>query len=178
MSKQRAKEVLDRDPITAKSKLKMRAKPNWEVMEAEDEETPDRFRVPPGLIPDSLSAQWVTDSVFGQAQNQHRSNFEKRGWTPVHQEDFDGVLDGKFMPKGRTGEIILDGMVLMVRPREMTEKAELKERRKALEQVAIKERALRSGDLPNVSLDSQHPSAVNTNRVSKTYERVEIPDSD
>ena len=154
--------------------LKMRAKPNWETMDAFGPETPDRYRIDPSLIPDGMSAQWVTDTVFGQGVPQHRSEFERGGWTPVHQEDFDGQFDGMFMPKGKQGEINVDGLVLMVRPMEITKKAHYNNRVKAHNQVAIKEQALRGGDLP-ISLDAAHPTAIRSNKVSKTLERVEIP---
>lgn len=163
-----------REPMEKASRWKMRATPNWETMDASGSETPDRYRIDPSLVPDGMSLQWVTDSVYGQAMPRHRSDFERGGWTPVHQEDFDGQFDGLFMSKGQSGEINVDGLVLMARPKELTERAEHKNRMKAYEQVSIKERALRGGDLP-VSLDPTHPSAISSNRVNKTLERVEIP---
>lgn len=153
---------------------KMRATPNWETMDPIGEATPDRFRINPDLIPDGLDAQWITDSVYGQSVPQHRSEFERGGWTPVHQDDFDGQFDGMFMPKGKQGEINVDGLVLCVRPKQLSLKAKRINDRKAREQVAIKEAALRGGDLP-VSLDPTHPSALRTNKVEKTLERVVIP---
>jgi len=173
------KKPTDREPIASKaegvsSKLKMKAKPNWVEIDSEEEDTPDRFRVPPNLIPEGMIAQWVTDSVFGQPVPQHRAAFEKKGWTPVHQEDFDGAFDGRYMPKGRGGEIIQDGMVLMMRPKELSEQADLRNRRRALEQVALKEQSLLSGNV-GVTLDGTHPSAVKTNRISKSFERIDVP---
>lgn len=158
------------------TRYKMKAKPNWddEDIDGMPEESPDRLSIDPALVPDGMSLQWVTDSVYGQQTPQHRARFEKRGWTPVHQEDFDGVFDGMFMPKGAAGEIKVDGMVLMARPAEMTRKAQAEDRRKAQEIIRIKEQALRGGDL-NTSLDSQHPSALKTNRVNRTMERIEVP---
>src|SRR3989304_2837918 len=99
--------------------FKMKAKPNWENSDPDQEDTPDRLRINPALIPEGMAAQWVTDSVYGQGVPQHRADFERKGWTPVHQEDFDGQFDGMFMPKGKTGEIIVDGLVLMMRPSTM-----------------------------------------------------------
>lgn len=158
------------------TRYKMKAKPNWEDVETDSfsDDSPDRLRIDPALVPEGMSLQWVTESVYGQPMPQHRAEFEKRGWTPVHQEDFDGVYDGMFMPKGAEGEIKLDGMVLMARPEELTRKARMQDRRKANEVVRIKEQALRGGDI-NTSLDSQHPSALSTNRISRTMERIEIP---
>ena len=156
---------------------KMKAKPNWEDDDIDNlpDESPDRLRVDPAIVPEGMSLQWVSDSIYGQAIPQHRAKFEKRGWTPIHQEDFDGVFDGLFMPKGMEGEIKVDGMVLMARPAEMTRKAKLVERRNAQEAVRIKEQALRGGDI-NTSLDSQHPSALQTNRINRTMERIQIPE--
>lgn len=165
--------VVDREPVS--SKVRMKAKPNWENVNIEDEETPDRLKIADHLIPEGMSFLWVTDSVYGQSMPQHRAKFERMGWTPVHQEDFDGQLDGLFMPAGVAGEIKSDGLVLMARPREMTEASRQKDRRKAAEQVRIKESALRSGDLP-VTLDASHPTAVGYNRISKSYERISVPD--
>lgn len=157
---------------------KMRMKPNWETMNPEeDTDTPDRLRIPRDQIPEGMDLQWVTDSIYGQPQPQRRAEFEKKGWTPVYQEDFDGRYDGRFMPKGKDGEINVDGAVLMARPLELSLRAKQKDRRAALEQVAIKEQALRGGDL-GTSLDTSDPSAVNLNRngIKKTIERISIPE--
>lgn len=161
----------------APARYKMKAKPNWDEdnIDGMEDESPDRLAIDPNLIPEGMSLQWITDSVYGQSVPQHRARFEKRGWTPVHQEDFDGILDGLFMPRGAEGEIKVDGMVLMARPEEMSQRARASDRRKAQEVIRIKEQALRGGDI-NTSLDSQHPSALNTNRINKTMERIHIPD--
>ncbi len=169
----RQEPVIEREPTRTKN-FKMRARPNWETVDPNAMDSPDRLKIDPSLIPEGMSAQWVTDSVLGQGVPQHRADFERKGWTPVHQDDFDGQFDGMFMPKGKNGEINVEGLVLMMRPKEMTDKAELQNRRQAYNQVAIKEQALRGGDIP-VTLDAQHESARRTNRINKTMERIEIP---
>lgn len=172
------KVVVEREPMRAEvpaARWKMRATPNWETMDAEGEGTPDRFHIPKAMIPEGMSAQWVTTTVYGQDFTNHRTKFERHGWTPVHQDDFDGRFDGMFMPKGRPGEITLDGLVLMMRPEEITERARLRDNIAAREAVSIKEQALRGGDV-GTSLDSRHPSALNANRISKTIERITIPE--
>jgi hypothetical protein len=163
--------------VKAPVRHQMKAKPNWEGLDADDfgVESPDRLGIDPDLVPEGMSLQWVTNTVRGQDFGQHRAQFEKRGWTPIHQSDFEGVFDGMFMPKGADGEIQLEGLVLMARPSEMTRKAKLADRRNADEAIRIKEQALRGGDL-NTSLDSQHPSALKTNRINRTMERIQIPD--
>ena len=158
-----------------KPSLKMRAKPNWIDIDPTAEDTIDKLRIDPALVPEGMSLQWVTESVYGQPQPQRRATFEKGGWTPVYQDDFDGQLDGMFMPKGVDGEIKMEGLVLMARPEQMTMAAKRREKRQANEQVAIKEAALTGGDI-NTSLDSQHPSAVRFNHINKTRERIVIPE--
>jgi hypothetical protein len=157
-------------------KYKMKAKPNWEDVDPNMEDTPDRLRIPFEQWPEGMSLQWVTDSVLGQSMGQHRSTFERTGWTPVHQSDFDGRFDGMFMQRGVEGEIKYEGLVLMARPMELTLKAKREEQRRAREQIEIKERALRGGDIPNVTLDATHKSALQTNKIGKSYERIAVPE--
>lgn len=154
---------------------KMRAQPNWENFDPTEAETPDRLRISKDLIPDGMDLQWVTDSVFGQGVPQHRQRFERTGWTPVHQEDFDGRFNGMFMPFNAQGEINVDGMVLMARPLELSIKARRRDQREAIETVSRKERQLRGGDLP-ISLDASHPTAVSFNKVGKSMERITVPE--
>lgn len=155
---------------------KMKAKPNWDdIDEMAFSENPDRLHIDRSMIPEGMDLQWVTDSVFGQSMPQHRADFEKRGWTPVHQDDFDGQFNGMWMAKDAPGEIKVDGLVLMARPLELSRRARLIDRRKANEQIQIKEAALRGGELPGVTLDAQHPNAVNSNRINKSFERLEVP---
>ena len=122
-------------------------------------------------IPDGMSYQWVTDSILGALQPQRRAQFERKGWMPVPSERHDGV----WTPKGFCGEINVDGLVLMERPKEYTDMAIKNDKRKAREQVWIKEQQLRGGDV-NVTLDGKHRSAVNSNRINKSYEPLHVPD--
>lgn len=162
-------------PIRAQ--WKMTAGARWEGAEIEEEASEDRLAIPKELIPEGMALQWVTDSVLGQPQPQRRAQFEKRGWTPVHPQDFNGRFDGKFTPTGSSAEINVDGLVLMARPIEYTNRARKQEFRKAVEQVRIKEQSLRQGDLP-ITLDPSHPTAVRSNVINRTMERVSIPTDD
>jgi hypothetical protein len=174
--KRRGRPPVDREAKREpKPSLKMRAAPNWEDIDPNEVDNPDRLHIPRHLIPEGMDLLWVTDSVLGQPFPQHRSSREKRGWTPVHQEDFDGQFDGMFMPKGAEGEIKMTGTTLMARPLEISLKAKRAEQRAAMEQVAVKEQALRGGDV-NVTLDGQHPTALQSNKIHKSIERLAIPE--
>lgn len=121
-------------------------------------------------IPDGMTYQWVTDTIFGK-DAQRRSRFERKGWMSVPAERHDGV----WTSKGYKGEINIEGLVLMERPAEYTKMASDHDKRKAREQVFIKEQQLRGGDV-GVTLDSQHQTALRSNRISKSYEPLHVPD--
>lgn len=135
------------------------------------DEDDDRLKVPAHMIPDGMSYQWITDSIFGQLQPQRRARFERKGWVPVPAKRHDGL----FMPKGYDGEINIDGLVLMERPKEYTQMARDHDKKKAREQVWAKEAQLRGGDV-GTTLDGHHQSAVKSNRISKSYEPIRVAD--
>lgn len=147
----------------------LRKQQEYEALPDDDD---DRLKVPPEIIPDGMSYQWITDAVLGQPMPQRRGRFERRGWRPVPAERHDGM----FMPKGYKGEINVDGVVLMERPMEYTRAARRKDAMKAAEQVYVREAQMRGGDMPGVAFDTQHQSIKN--RISKSYERVPVPDDD
>lgn len=165
------------EPKQESKRSVMRAKPNWDDVDPNAEVSVDRYKLPREFLDKwrEYSFQWVTHSVFGQEDPQHRGVFEQGGWTPVHQDDFDGELNGRFMKKHDPNEINVGGQVLMARPRYLTEKALAADKRAARDQVLIKEQALRGGDMP-VTLDARHATAINSNRISKSIERIEIPE--
>lgn len=176
MSRPRKDSTVEREPKHQDiPKIRMKEKPNWDHIDPNESDTPDRLHIPRNIIPDGYDLLWATDTIFGQPQPQQMSARVKTGWTPVHQEDFEGRFDGMFMMKGAQGHIKMDGAILMARPIEISNRAKKAERRAALEQVAVKEQALRGGDIP-VSLDSQHPSAVGFNKINKSIERIAIPE--
>lgn len=139
-------------------------------------DTGDMLHIPAELHPEGITLQWVTHSVYGKEEAQHRQKFEQANWLPVHGEDFYGAFDGMFAPRGTKGEIHKDGLVLMAKPTELVQKAKRKEQVKAKEQVMIKERALYGGEINAMGAD--HPSARNFNHVRRSVESVPIPRDD
>ena len=164
---------LQEAPVAPKRKFTMKAGANWESNEPAGEDGLDRYHIPKHDIPDGFDLQWVAVSVYGQPLTQERGQFERKGWTPVHQEDFDGRFNGRFMPKEEEGEINVGGQVLMARPLELTIKARKREQQLARDQVRIKEQALYGGDLGASGAD--HPSARRFNHINRSVERIEIP---
>jgi hypothetical protein len=136
-----------------------------------DEEI-DRLRVPKEMIPDGMEYLWVTSSIYGQPQPQRLARFQKQGWVPVPASRHDGL----FMPKGWQGAIEIDGLVLHERSKKISDMARAHEINKARNQLRTKEMQLLGGGMDGVTLDTQHPTALRTNRINKSYEKIEIPE--
>lgn len=159
---------------------KMKSMPNWESDDyvGVGQDGVDRLRVPDEIVlalaRDGVALQWVTRSVRGMETPQEVSKMTRGGWTPVHQSDFDGLLDGMFMPKGHDDVITVDDCMLVARPMEIHQKAKAMERKEARMPLQIAEEQIGRG-IPNVT-GSDHPSAIQGNSIKKHLERVEIPE--
>jgi len=163
-----------------KRTMKMKARPNWEGDDyvGVGQDGSDRLKVPDDIVDalyrDGYALQWITRSVRGQETPQEVSKMTRGGWTPVHQSDFDGLLDGQFMPKGQDDVIVVDDCMLVARPVEIHVKSKMMERKEANRPLQITEDQLGRG-IPGVT-GSDHPTATRGNLIKKHMERVEIPE--
>lgn len=144
----------------------------WDDMSYQPESAVSRFSVPPEIIPDGIEYQWNTCEVFSQPMPQRIAFWQKQGWRPVPAERH----PGRWTPIGASGDIVVDGVMLCERPKAWCDRAREHEHKKARGQMETKKAQLRGGDLPGVTLDSQHVSALRTNQIRSTYERITIPD--
>jgi hypothetical protein len=172
------KAAADRAEIKPSLLSKMKARPNWE---SEDfvgvgMDSVDRLKVPDDILQalhrDGIALQWITRSVRGQETPQELSKMTRGGWTPIYQSDFDGILDGVFMPKGQDDVIGVDDCLLVARPVEIHNKARRAMNRDASMPLQIAEEQIGHG-IPNVT-GSTHKTV--SNRINKSLERVEIPE--
>lgn len=170
----------DRAAVKPSLMSRMKARPNWESDDfvGVGVDGVDRLNIPPDIIKalhrDGVALQWVTRSVRGQETPQELSRMTRGGWTPVHQSDFDGLLDGMFMSKGVDDVITVEDCMLVARPAEIQAKARLAERRDSMLPLQIAEEQIGHG-IPNVT-GSGHPTATRGNHIKKSLERVEIPE--
>ena len=135
------------------------------------EDTEDRLRVPKEVIPDGITYQWITFEVFGQPQPQRVARWERQGWRPVPAERHKGM----FMPNDYKGAIEIDGLRLMERPTEIDRRARAYEEQKARNQMGTKRQQLTGGNIPGVGFDTQHPSALRSNKMSGEWQRISVP---
>jgi hypothetical protein len=137
----------------------------------------NRLHIDKSEYPDGFDLQFVTRSIYGQEQPSHTAEFYRRGWEPVCGGDFDGKFDGRWTPPGHTGPIEIDGMILVARDARWSRKAKEDDMRKAHMALAVKEQQLRGGQIEGVGMDggAQHPSALASNKIRKSYERLQVP---
>lgn len=126
----------------------------------------DRFyaEAPPGW-----TYEWKTHTVFGKAFPHYSSQLLRSGWAPVpagrHRELLYPEYDGE--------SIILDGLMLMERPKELTERRRMRERIKATEQVRNSEAKLVDAPPGTAPRDAHRKTQP---RVGSTVGPIGIPD--
>lgn len=147
-------------------------RPVEEYTEYEEEQ---RLMIPKPMWPAGFDLLWVTESVWGMPEMQHRARFERAGWVAVHQEDFEARFRGMFHPAKYEGEIKCDGLVLMARSAAWSEKAKQNNINRARQRVFVKEQQLRQGALEGVTLGPQHPTALRSNVIERSMDTVSIP---
>lgn len=128
-------------------------------------ETDNPFYVPAELIPDGWTAEWKATHVMGQEMDaSYRVNLEQNGWVAAPVSIFK-----KMRPSGFKGKVIEQGgQVLMIRPKELTDKRLMHDQKAAKAQVQAKLQSL------GMTKEGQLDRKVNV--VKKSYESVEIPD--
>lgn len=122
----------------------------------------DMFAVPPGAIPEGWNYQWCRQSVYNQTDVAHQVGLAENGWTPVPADRHAGI----FMPKGHSGDIVRDGLILMERPNELTAEARAEEAQAANNLTRIQREQL--GVAVPQGFDDRHPGV--RPRVRSNYE--------
>jgi hypothetical protein len=132
-----------------------------------DIESTDRFGIDPSIIPNGWSYEWKRKSILNQEDPAYSVKLMEAGWEPVPASRHPG-----YMPKGNFNTIERDGMILMERPKDLTDEARDVELKRARNQVRAKEEQLGStpaGTLPRDSDTRTRP------QVKKSYEAMPVP---
>ena len=106
---------------------------------------------PPGWI-----YEWKTHSVWNKEYPQYVSGLQRTGWSPVQAARHRELL----FPEYEGENIIIDGMILMERPKELTEKARARSYQLAIDVVRNSERKLAdapSGTAPRTAFADTMP---------------------
>jgi len=124
----------------------------------------DDFYIDPRVIPDGWDYNWKRYTIAGQNDPTYEVELAQGGWEPV-----DCARHPEMMPLGSKGAIIRKGMMLMERPKEISDAAKQREIVAAREAVEIKERAL------GQNIGNGYEKGRKT--INKQYSPVEIPRS-
>jgi hypothetical protein len=150
----------EKPPVDWQSKAK-----KWDDIEFSDG-LENRFEIDPEILAavhaDGCDLEWIRASCLGKPDPESLSVAAQNHWEPVEA--------------GKWGINVVEigGLVLMERPRKVSEKFREYEQRKSVAPITNMRRKHGEGDLP-VTLDSRHPSAKRSNKHASTYERLEIP---
>jgi hypothetical protein len=127
----------------------------------------DDFYIDQRTIPAGWEYEWKRMTVFGQEDPAYRVHTVRKGWENVPLERHPDM-----MPSGHAGTSIeRKGLVLMERPKELSDEARNIERRKARDQVRHKEQQL--GSAPDGQFGRDHREVQP--KINKTYESIPIP---
>jgi len=83
----------------------------------------DRLYIDPSMVPDGWSWEWKRCKLHNMEQNEDSAymlGLQHNGWEPVLAENFPLL----FTKQGTTGPIVVDGLMLMERPLELTRQAQ------------------------------------------------------
>jgi hypothetical protein len=133
------------------------------------DEHDDRFYVPPSDIPPGWDYQWKRLTLLGKEDPGYQVRLARAGWEPVPLS-----RHAHYMPEGYDGKtIVRDGQILMERPKELTLEAERLERKRARDQVRIKEDQLASAPQGQFERDNKGAPLAN---IKKNYVPMPVPE--
>jgi hypothetical protein len=126
----------------------------------------DRFHIDSRDVPDGWSYEWKRKTLLGKEDPAYQVELARGGWEPVPAD-----RHPETMPTGKYATIERDGMILMERPKELTDEARQVELRRARNQVRAKEQQL--SNAPDGTMTRDH-AKVRPN-ISKGYEPMPVP---
>jgi hypothetical protein len=133
------------------------------------DEGSDDFYIDQNSVPDGWSYEWKRKTVLGQEDPAYQVQLARTGWEPVP-----AARHPAYMPdNGNYTTIERKGMVLMERPKELTDEAKMVELKKARNQVRQKEQQLNSAPDGQFGRNNKDAPLV---KVAKSYEAMPIPD--
>jgi hypothetical protein len=128
----------------------------------------DEFFIDPRVIPDGWSYEWKRHTTLGAQDPSYQVSLARSGWESVPAK-----RHPEMMPDHYTGMTIeRNGMILMERPKEITDEAKARDYRKARDQVRQKEAQLSGAPAGQFERDNKGTPLVN---VKKGYEAIPIP---
>lgn len=136
-------------------------------LKGDNSEGADRFFVDPHIIPDGWSYEWKRKTIWGKEDPAHEVELARQGWEAVP-----ATRHPQMMPKGNWQTIERDGMILMERPKVLTEDIHKDNLVKARRQVKAKEAQLNQA--PDGTFERDDPRVKPS--IRKSFEAMPISD--
>ncbi len=152
----------ENDPRTRAAK---RAAELREHLGSMDQGTDD-FYIDPRIIPDGWSYEWKRHTTLGAQDPSYAVSIAQRGWEAVPASRHPELMPDNYVG----GTIERKGMILMVRPLEITNEVRALELRKAREQVGQKEQQLKG-----MPAGPNSPFEPRGNKIDRSYETIAVP---
>lgn len=127
----------------------------------------DEFAIDLNRIPDGWTAEWKTKTVLGAEDPAQMVAYQRMGWEPAPTSLFPELMPNDW--KGNTVE--RKGMILMLRPKQITDMVRQADARRARDQIRAKEAQLSSA--PDGQFTRDHAQVKP--KISKGYEPMPIP---
>lgn len=127
----------------------------------------DEFYIDRSRIPTGWDMEWKTKTVLGAEDPAQMVAYARTGWEPVPAYMFPDM-----MPDGWKGNTIeRKGMILMMRPKQLTDMARSVDAKRARDAVRAKEQQLSSA--PDGQFTRNHSQAQP--KIGKSYEPMPVP---
>lgn len=136
---------------------------------AMDEGT-DEFWIDKGMIPDGWDYEWKRKLLLGQEDPAYQVQLARNGWEAVPADRHPEMMPST----GNYAAIERKGMILMERPKEITDEVRSTDLRRARQQVRQKEEQLNSA--PDGTLQRKKSDGSSLANIKKSYEAIPIPE--
>lgn len=126
----------------------------------------DEFAAPPP--PEGWAYEWKRHSIVNQEDRTHMTSLRHKGWEPVSTS-----RHPEMMPEGSGNEPIMrKGMILMERPKEISDEVRNMNVRRARSQVQVKEKQLTNS--PDGQFERTHQEV--RPKINKSFQAMPIPE--
>jgi hypothetical protein len=119
-------------------------------------------------VPDGWTYEWKRQTVYGKGDPAYDTKLARTGWESVPADRHPSM-----MPKGHRGEITRDGLILMERPKVITDRVRQIMYERARAAVRLKEQQL--NEAPQGTFERVDERGRPTARIRTSHSPVEIP---
>jgi hypothetical protein len=154
--------------LSSRERAELRAKEIMGHLEGALDEGQDELALDAIVVPDGWTYEWKRQTVYGKSDPAYDTKLARTGWEPVPAERHPAM-----MPKGARGEIIRDGLVLMERPKMITDRVRKIMYERARNAVRMKEQQL--NEAPQGTFQRVDEAGRPTARIKTSHSPVEIP---